>query len=75
MSNYTDLLIRSLLAFAVLWVFVSILHNIRLDKATSHLRRVIADRESIIRSHEQVISNLVKENDKLAVALKKAQNK
>ena len=75
MSAYNDLLIRALLAFTLTWILASAFHNIRLDKATSHLRRIIADRESIIRSHEQVISNLVKENDKLAVALKKAQSK
>ena len=32
MSNYTDLLIRTLLAFAVVWLMASVLFNQRIEK-------------------------------------------
>lgn len=41
MSNYTDLLIRTLLAFAVIWIMASVLFNQRIEKIQKQHRETL----------------------------------
>jgi F0F1-type ATP synthase membrane subunit b/b' len=68
MSHYNDLLIRTLLALAVVWVFASIIFNERIDDIKTKHRATIHDQL-------QEIRRLRQQNTELSFELSKLKNK
>jgi len=65
MSHYNDLLIRTLLALAVVWVFASIIFNERIDDLKTKHRATINDQLQEIRRLRQQNTELSFELSKL----------
>jgi F0F1-type ATP synthase membrane subunit b/b' len=65
MSHYNDLLIRTLLALAVVWVFASIIFNERIDDIRTKHRSTINDQLQEIRRLRQQNTELSFELSKL----------
>ena len=68
MSNYTDLLIRTLLAFAVVWLMASVLFNQRIEKLQKQHRESLS-------SHLQELRRLRTQNADLSYELSKLKGK
>ena len=68
MSTYNDLLIRSLLAFAVIWIFASIMHNQRLEKIKKTHRATLS-------GYLQELRRLRQQNAELSFELSKLRDK
>ena len=68
MSTYNDLLIRSLLAFAVIWILASIMHNQRLEKIQKTHRETLS-------GYLQELRRLRSQNAELSYELSKLRDK
>ena len=68
MSNYTDLLIRTLLAFAVVWLMASVLFNQRIEKLQKQHRETLG-------GYLQELRRLRTQNADLSYELSKLRDK
>lgn len=68
MSNYTDLLIRTLLAFAVVWLMASVLFNQRIEKLQKQHRETLG-------GHLQELRRLRSQNADLSYEVSKLRGK
>ena len=68
MSNYTDLLIRTLLAFAVVWLMASVLFNQRIEKLQKQHRETLG-------GYLQELRRLRNQNAELSYELSKLKGK
>lgn len=58
MSTYNDLLIRALLAFAIIWILASIFHNQRLESVRKNHRKTVNDQLQELRRLRQMNAEL-----------------
>jgi len=68
MSDYTDLLIRTLLAFAVVWLMASVLFNQRIEKLQKQHRETLG-------GYLQELRRLRTQNADLSYELSKMKDK
>ena len=68
MSNYNDLLIRTLLAFAIIWLMASVLFNERIEKLQKQHRETLS-------GYLQELRRLRAQNAELSYELSKLKDK
>ena len=68
MSNYTDLLIRTLLALSLVWIMASVLFNQRIEKLQKQHRETLG-------SYLQELRHLRTQNAELSYELSKLKGK
>jgi len=68
MSHYNDLLIRTLLALTLTWIFASIMHNQRLEKIQKTHRETLS-------GYLQELRRLRNQNAELSYELTKLRDK
>jgi len=65
MSTYNDLLIRALLAFAIIWIIASVMHNQRYEKMRKNYRKTVNNQLQELRRLRQINAELSYELHKI----------